>query len=114
MLYLLWIVCLFLGPVISSNRGNSGVAGFIWALLLGPIGVVIVLVIPKNHSKIETNQLRTGGMRKCPLCAELVKPEAVKCRHCGSDISEDRNAADPHADTPGQRSDTTKQGWWPD
>jgi ribosomal protein L37AE/L43A len=27
------------------------------------------------------------GMKKCPFCAELVKREAIKCKHCGSDIS---------------------------
>ncbi|EJH4501888.1 zinc ribbon domain-containing protein [Cronobacter sakazakii] len=29
----------------------------------------------------------SGPLVKCPFCAELVKPEAVKCKHCGSDLS---------------------------
>ncbi|ELY4544125.1 zinc ribbon domain-containing protein [Cronobacter sakazakii] len=28
----------------------------------------------------------SGPLVKCPFCAELVKPEAVKCKHCGSYI----------------------------
>ena len=26
------------------------------------------------------------GMKQCPYCAEMVRIEAVKCKHCGSDL----------------------------
>jgi len=38
--------------------------------LFGPIGWLIAA-------------LNSGKLRKCPFCAELVKPEAVVCKHCG-------------------------------
>lgn len=30
--------------------------------------------------------LRRAKLKKCPFCAEWIKPDAVVCRFCGSDI----------------------------
>jgi hypothetical protein len=30
----------------------------------------------------------TDDLRPCPICAELIQPRALKCRYCGSDVSE--------------------------
>jgi len=34
------------------------------------------------------------GVRKCPFCAEEIKSEAIKCRHCGSDLTKDTPSAE--------------------
>ena len=37
--------------------------------------------------------LRRAKLRKCPFCAEWIKPEAMVCRFCGRDLnSEDMSS----------------------
>jgi predicted nucleic acid-binding Zn ribbon protein len=41
-----------------------------------------------------------GKVRRCPFCAESIKPEALVCRYCGREISErEQAAAQPKADS---------------
>lgn len=32
------------------------------------------------------NAAKPAEEKKCPFCAEIVKAEAIKCKHCGSKI----------------------------
>ncbi|ADM43329.1 zinc ribbon domain-containing protein [Edwardsiella piscicida] len=84
----LFIVAALLGLIpafIAQSKGRSFGAWWLYGFLLFIVAIIHSLLISKNDKAIEDKQLE-NGMRKCPFCAELVKKEAIKCKHCGSDI----------------------------
>ena len=74
-----------LGWMIGSSKGKAG-AGLALGLLLGPLGVVIALFLKADAHKVESNAIKSGESKKCPFCSELIKVDAVVCRHCGRDL----------------------------
>lgn len=83
---LIWILFGAATAVVASNKGRNGCGWFILGVLLGPFGLILSLVVSKDRSAVEQNALRSGEMKKCPQCAELIKIEAIKCRYCGDQV----------------------------
>jgi hypothetical protein len=65
---------------IAERKGRSWPTFFILSLLFPIVVWIIVAAI-----STDTSTLRSGT-KKCPKCAEVVKEEAVLCKHCGSDL----------------------------
>ena len=71
-LYLLPLLLLSVIPAyIAQTKGKSFGAWYVYGLFLLPITFVHSLILGRDD-------------RKCPHCAELVKLEAIVCKHCGN------------------------------
>ena len=85
----LWFSLSVLAGYIANNKGNSFTSYFILSLFLSPlIGLIASIVSTENTRAIEDEKLASGEYKKCPDCAELIKAQAVVCKHCGKDVKD--------------------------
>jgi hypothetical protein len=70
---------------LGNNMEAKPLAMWTVAFLCPVVGFFWALVTP-NKAEMAATTGEYGDMRKCPFCAEPVRKEAIKCKHCGSDI----------------------------
>nr|WP_156605909.1 zinc ribbon domain-containing protein [Burkholderia pseudomallei] len=87
-----FLVIIALGPVVVMGssvvtQGNGVIAATL--ALLVPVVALVVVLLAKSGQQIAAETGQFGEYKKCSFCAEPVRLEAVKCRHCGSTLEPD-------------------------
>ncbi|WP_207205560.1 zinc ribbon domain-containing protein [Serratia sp. 1D1416] len=83
------VVAALLGLItafIAQSKGRSFAGWWVYGFLLFIVAIIHVLIIPSERKYSTTSPLSSGESRDCPYCAEPIKRQASKCKHCGSDV----------------------------
>jgi hypothetical protein len=93
-LLFIWLGFAIVVGIAAAHRGRNGAAWLLLAVVTSPlIAGLLLLVLPDpNKERQQQELLKTA--RKCPLCAELVRREAIVCKHCGRDLPPCRDHRD--------------------
>ena len=88
--FIVWIALSILAGVIAAQRGRSGIGFFFLAVFLSPVvGIIAALVVKPITKNVEKDKIASGESKKCPYCAELIKKEAIVCKHCGKEVAKE-------------------------
>lgn len=85
-LLLFWILFCVLVGSFAAHKGRSFAGFFILTVLSSPLIGFIVALCVRSRDQLVAGGEQVEGAKKCPFCAEVVRAEAIKCKHCGSEL----------------------------
>ena len=90
-----WIALSILAGFIAKSKGRSFFWFFLAAILFSPlIGVLAAWGAWSNAAEIENDKIYSGELKRCPHCGTGIRLDAVKCRECGSDLSQKHQSSE--------------------
>lgn len=74
---ILIVVAGIVGATLARSKGRNQILWFALCAIL-PILVIAILFLPAAELR--------GLTKKCKYCGEIIKEEAMVCKHCGKEV----------------------------
>lgn len=91
------VIAGLIGAAVASSKGKSVIG---WGIGCFFFPIALIFLIFSSNERVASEKIEAEAKRAeeeesktCPKCAETIKLEALVCKHCGNEFSEEEVTA---------------------